>query len=50
MERIVIRKDELKEWAEKYMDVHTDWTGTRVETKNPCLSIDEFVELLFKNI
>lgn len=37
----------LKEWCEKNMNVHTDWTGTRVETKNSCLSIDEFVDKLW---
>ena len=29
------------------MNVHTDWTGTRVETNNTCLSIEEFVDKLW---
>ena len=29
------------------MDVHTDWTGIRVETKNNCISIDAFVDKLW---
>ena len=30
------------------MNVHTDWTGTRVETNNTCLYIDEFVDKLWE--
>ena len=37
----------LKEWCEKNMSTHTDWTGTRVETKNTCSTIDEFVNKLW---
>lgn len=29
------------------MATHTDWTGTRVETKYECDSIDEFVDKLY---
>lgn len=29
------------------MNVHTDWTGIRVETKNNCISIDAFVDKLW---
>lgn len=32
------------------MDTHTDWTGTRVETKHKCESIEEFVEKLYEYI
>lgn len=46
MKRIQVSKFILKEWCEKNMRVHTDWTGTRVETNNTCLSIDEFVDKL----
>lgn len=41
------KKHILKNWCEKNMNVHTDWTGTRVETKDSCLSIDEFVDKLW---
>lgn len=44
---ITTNKKILKEWCEKNMNVHTDWTGTRVETNNTCLSIDEFVDKLW---
>ena len=37
----------MKEWCEKNMNVHTDWTGTRVETNDTCLSIDEFVNKMW---
>ena len=47
MKRIQINKNMLEEWCEKNMNVHTDWTGTRVETNNTCLSIDEFVDMLW---
>lgn len=47
METIQVSKELLKEWCEKNMRVHTDWTGARVETNNTCLSIDEFVDKLW---
>ena len=47
MNRIQITKYILEEWCEKNMNVHADWTGTRVETNNTCLSIDEFVDKLW---
>jgi len=47
MKTIQTRKHILKEWCEKNMDVHTDWTGIRVETKNNCISVDEFVNKLW---
>ena len=40
-------KEILKEWVEKNMSTHTDWAGTRVETKNKCASVDEFVDKLY---
>ena len=45
MKRIQTNKRILKERCEKNMNVHTDWTGTRVETQNTCVSIDEFVDM-----
>jgi hypothetical protein len=47
MKTIQTKKHILKEWCEKNMNVHTDWTGTRVETNDTCLSIDEFVNKLW---
>jgi hypothetical protein len=47
MNRIQITKYILQEWCEKNMNVHTNWTGTRVETHNTCVSIDEFVDKLW---
>ena len=40
----------IKEFCEKNMSTHTDWTGTRVETVDKCESIDEFVDRLMEYI
>lgn len=43
---VTTNKKILKEWCEKNMNIHGDWTGTRVETKDTCSTIDEFVDML----
>lgn len=48
MESIRTSKEIIKEWVEKNMDTHTDWTGTRIETKYKCESIEAFVEKLYE--
>lgn len=48
MESIRTSKEILKEWVEANMSTHTDWTGTRVETKYKCESLDEFVDKLYE--
>jgi hypothetical protein len=48
METVRTSKEILKEWVEANMATHTDWTGTRVETKHQCESIDKFVNSLFE--
>lgn len=48
MDSIRTTKEILKEWCEKNMATHTDWTGTRVETKNKCNSVDDFVDKLYE--
>ena len=50
MESARTSKQIIKEWVEKNMDTHTDWTGTRVETKYECESIEEFVNKLYEHI
>ena len=50
MESTRTSKQIIKEWVEKNMDTHTDWTGTRVETKYECESIEEFVNKLYEHI
>jgi hypothetical protein len=45
-----ISKERLKKWCEQTLATHTDWTGTRVETKNHCESIDEFVDKLYNDL
>lgn len=42
-----ISKERLKEWCEQTLATHTDWTGTRVETKNHCESVEAFVDKLY---
>ena len=48
MESIRTSKAILKEWVEENMNTHTDWTGTRIETKNKYDSIDEMVDILYE--
>ena len=47
MARIQVSKYILEEWCEKNMNIHTDWTGTRVETQSTCGTIEEFVDKLW---
>ena len=47
MNRIQVSRFILEEWCEKNMNVHSDWTGARVETQNTCGSIEEFVDQLW---
>lgn len=48
MESIRTSKEILKEWVETNMSIHTDWTGTRVETKRHCESLEEFADKLYE--
>ena len=50
MDSIRTTKEILKEWCEQNMATHTDWTGTRVETKDNCNSVDDFVDNLFEHL
>ena len=47
MDYIRTSEEILKEFCEENMSTHTDWTGTRVETKNDCNSVDDFVDKLW---
>lgn len=48
MASIRTSKEILKEWVESHMSTHTDWTGTRVETKCKCESLEEFIDKLYE--
>lgn len=48
MEYIKINKEILSNFCEENMVVHSDWTGSRVETKSTCSSIDEFTDKLYE--
>ncbi len=50
MESARTTKQIIREWVEKNMSTHTDWTGTRVETEYKCESIEEFVNKLYEHI
>ena len=36
----------ILDFCTQEMSTHTDWTGTRVETKRECSSIEEFAKKL----
>lgn len=48
MQQIRTTKDILKEWCDKNLSTHTDWTGTRIETKYKCETVEDFVDKLFE--
>ena len=50
METIQVSKELLKEWCEKNMSAHMDWTGTRVETNWNCDSVDKFIDAIFTDL
>lgn len=45
-----VNENIIRKFCETRMSTHTDWTGTRVETKHECNSVDEFVKLLMEYI
>lgn len=40
----------ILEWCKKNLSTHTDWTGTRIETKHRCEDVEDFVNKLFEYI
>ena len=42
--------DIIKEFCENNLRTHTDWTGTYVETRYKCKSVDDFVNKLLNYI
>lgn len=40
----------IRVFCEQHLTTHTDWTGTRVETKHKCENVDEFVKKLMQHI
>ena len=45
-----VNEEVIRKFCETHMSTHTDWTGTRVETKHKYASVDEFVTLLMDYI
>ncbi len=50
MDSVRTNKNVIKEWCERNMAPHTDWTGTRIETKEKCDSLDKFIDRLWEYI
>lgn len=50
MKTLRVNQTIIREFCKKHMSTHTDWTGTRVETKHECGSVDEFVKMLMTHI
>lgn len=50
MDSVRTKKNVIKEWCERNMAPHTDWTGTRIETKEKCDSLDKFIDRLWEYI
>lgn len=48
MENCRTTKDIIREFCENNLAPHTDWTGTRVETKYKCDSVETFVDRLWE--
>jgi hypothetical protein len=40
----------ITEFFENNLSTHTDWTGTYVETKYTCDSVEKFIEIFFNSI
>ena len=47
IKKIQVSRFILEEWCERNMNVHSDWTGARVETKETCSTIEEFIDKLW---
>lgn len=45
-----VNEEIIHKFCETNMSTHSDWTGTRVETKHKCNSVDEFVKQLMSYI
>ena len=45
-----VNEEVIRKCCETHMSTHTDWTGTYVETKHECDSVDKFVKQLMTHI
>ena len=45
MENYRINREIVTEFFTKKFCRHTDWTGTRVETRFECESVEEFIDI-----
>lgn len=45
-----VNENIIRKFCETRMSTHTDWTGTRVETKYECHSVEEFIQQLMNYI
>lgn len=44
MDTLKVNKEIVAEFCRLNLSTHTDWTGTRVETRYACGSVDEFID------
>ena len=40
----------ITEFFEENLHTHTDWTGTRVETRFECESVEDFIDMFMNHI
>ena len=50
MDSVYTTKAIITEWCQENLSTHTDWTGTRVETKFKCDSVEKFIDMLWEHI
>ena len=48
MDNCYISKNIIEEFCKSNLKAHTDWTGTRVETKFECENVNEFIDIFWK--
>ena len=48
MEKITTTKDKIKEFLEKELKIHTDWTGSGLELKHRNWSIEDITNAMFE--
>lgn len=48
MEKIITTKDKIKEFLEKELKIHTDWTGSGLELKHRNWSVEDITNAMFE--
>lgn len=50
MKTFSTNKEIITAFCEKNLTAHTDWTGTRIETKYKCDNLEKFIDKLMQHI